>query len=78
MDPDRQTARKTDRQTDRQAEKEPLFKHDDNKSYAAYGVVHSIAQNSFVSCEILKFIIELCNNKVTIIVDVKINNLETI
>lgn len=74
----RQTDNQKDRQLDRQTEKEPLFKHDDNKSYAAYGVVHSIAQNSFVSCEILKFIIELCNNKVTIIVDVKINNLETI
>ena len=74
----RQTDSQKDRQLEKKKKKEPLFKHDDNKSYAAYGVVHSIAQNSFVSCEILKFIIELCNNKVTIIVDVKINNLETI
>ena len=29
-----------ERQTDIQTDRQPLFKHDDNKSYAAYGVVH--------------------------------------
>ena len=29
-----------DRQTDRRTDRQSLFKHDDFKSYAAYGVVH--------------------------------------
>ena len=32
--------RQIDRQTDRQRDRQALFKHDENKSYAAYGVVH--------------------------------------